>query len=93
MEENKKTLKEWFVDKKAKISQFCSDHPDVVFTVIGGFASLAGGCLKLYASKSDYDDHLYTTVEINGRDEVYKLPAKHMKTSMTVRGTIEEKAE
>lgn len=91
--EEKKTLKEWFTEKKAKISKFCEDHPDVVFTVIGGFASLAGGCLKLYASKSDYDDHLYTTVEIDGSNQIYKLPAKHMKTSMVVRGTIEEKAE
>lgn len=44
--EEKKTLKEWFIEKKAKISKFCEDHPDVVFTVIGGFASLAGGFLR-----------------------------------------------
>lgn len=74
--EEKKDFKTWWIDKKTKVKNFCSNHPDVVLTVIGGLASLAGGALKLYANKTEYEDYLYTTVD----DQVYKLPAKEMKT-------------
>ena len=74
--EEKKTLKEWINEKKTIVKEFCSKHPDVCLTVLGGFASLVGGCIKLYTSKTEYEDYLYTTVD----DEVYKIPAKEMKT-------------
>ena len=69
-EEEKKTLKQRFV-------AWCKEHPDVLLTVGGGIASIIGGCIKLYASKSEYEDNLFTTVD----DQVYKLPAKQMKTA------------
>ena len=74
--EEKRDFKTWWNDKKTKVKIFCSNHPDVVLTVVGGLASLAGGALKLYANKSEYENYLYTTVD----DQVYKLPAKEMKT-------------
>ena len=69
-EEEKKTLKQRFVG-------WCKEHPDVILTVAGGIASIIGGCIKLYASKSEYEDNLFTTVD----DQVYKIPAKQMKTA------------
>ena len=84
--EEKKTLKEWLEEKKTKVKDFCSKHPDVVFTVVGGFASLLGGCIKLYTSKTEYEDYLYTTVD----DNVYKLPAKEMRTAKKIRKEKEE---
>ena len=78
--EEKKTFKQWLEEKKSKAKEFCSNHPDVVWTVIGGFASLLGAGIKLYANKTEYDDYLYTTVD----DEVYKLPAKEMKTAKKI---------
>lgn len=74
--EEKKTFKTWLKERKDKVKKFCSEHPDVILTVVGGLASLAGGALKIYANKSEYEDYLYTTAD----DEVYKLPAKKMKT-------------
>ncbi len=69
-EEEKKTLKQRFV-------AWCKEHPDVLLTVGGGIASIIGGCIKLYASKSEYEDNLFTTVD----DQVYKIPAKQIKTA------------
>ena len=69
---------------KTKIKNFCSNHPDVVLTVVGGFASILGGCLKLYANKSDYDDYLYTSLDDGN---IYKLPAKQMKSANKFRKT------
>lgn len=86
MEEEKKGFKAWLVDKKDKAKKFCSDHPDVVLTVIGGVASIVGGCIKLYANKTEYEDYLYTT---DGDGTVYKLPAKEMKTASSM-ATSEE---
>lgn len=79
--EEKKTFKTWLKDKKDKVIKFCSDHPDAVLTVVGGLASIAGGCIKLYCSKTEYDDSVYTTID----DQVYKIPAKGMKTCNQVR--------
>ena len=79
--EEKKGVKEWLLEKKTKAKEFAKEHPDVIWTLIGGAASILGGCLKIYANKSDYDDYLYTTVD----DQVYKLPAKGMKTSRSFR--------
>ena len=79
--EKKKSFKERLSEKFGKVKNFCSDHPDVVLTVLGGLASLAGGCLKLYANKTEYEDYLYTEVD----DTVYKLPAKEMKTAKKLR--------
>ena len=70
VEEEKKTLKQRFV-------AWCKEHPDVLLTVGGGIASIIGGCIKLYASKSEYEDNLFTTVD----DQFYKIPAKQMKTA------------
>ena len=70
VEEEKKTLKQRFVG-------WCKEHPDVLLTVVGGIASIVGGCIKLYANKSEYEDNLFTTVD----DQVYKIPAKQMKTA------------
>lgn len=84
--EEKKGIKEWLAEKKTSIKDFCKSHPDVVWSLIGGAASILGGALKLYASRSDYDDYLYTTVD----DQVYKLPAKGMKTSKSYRTKKEE---
>lgn len=82
MQEKKKfEFKKWLDEKKTKVKDFCSKHPDVVLTVVGGFASIIGGCLRLYANKSEYEDYLYTTVD----DEVYKLPAKEMRTAKRFR--------
>ena len=75
--EEKKSVKEWFGEKKDSFKKFCNEHPDVVLTVIGGFASIVGGCIKLYASKSEFEQNVY--VDIN--DSVYKLPAKKQKPS------------
>ena len=72
----KKGFKAWFVETKKKVMDFCAKHPDAILTISGGLLSLAGGALKLYANKSDYDDYLYTSVD----NSVYKLPAKQMKT-------------
>lgn len=90
--EEKKTIKQWFVDQKTKVVNFCKEHPDVVWTVIGGFASLAGGCIKLYCSKTEYDDYVYT---VTTDDEIYKLPAKPVKTckDMNSHTTEEEPKE
>lgn len=74
--EEKKTLKGWIIDKKNKVVKFCEDHPDVILTVVGGIASLAGGCIKLYCSKTEYEDHCYSMID----DKVYKIPCKEMKT-------------
>lgn len=76
--EEKKDFKTWLKEKKDKVKKFCSEHPDVVLTVVGGLASLAGGALKIYANKSEYEDYLYT---ISDEDHVYKVPAKRMKTA------------
>lgn len=73
----KMTVKKWFVDKKNKVVKFCEDHPDVILTVIGGLASLAGGCIKLYCSKTEYEDYVYT---VTTDDEIYKIPAKPVKS-------------
>lgn len=75
--EKKKGFKQKLSEKVDKVKNFCSNHPDVVLTVLGGLASLAGGCIKLYTSKTEYEDYLYTEVD----DTVYKLPAKEMKTA------------
>lgn len=79
--EEKKGLKAWLVDKKDRAKQFCADHPDVVLTVVGGLASIVGGCIKLYANKTEYEDYLYTT---DDKGTIYKLPAKQMKTASTM---------
>lgn len=75
--EKKKGFKERLSEKYDKVKNFCSNHPDVCLTVLGGLASLAGGCLKLYANKTEYEDHVFTEVD----DTVYKIPAKKMKTA------------
>lgn len=70
VEEGKKSLKDRFI-------QFCKENPDVIWTLVGGALSIIGGCVKLYANKSEYDNYLLTT----DRDgTIYKLPAKQMKT-------------
>lgn len=74
--DKKKSLKRWIEEKTAKAKDFCGKHPDVLLTLLGGVASVIGGCLKLYMSKTEYEDYIYTTVD----DEVYKIPAKEMKT-------------
>lgn len=79
--EKKKGFKERWSEKVLRFKNFCSSHPDVCLTVLGGLASLAGGCLKLYANKTEYEDYLYTEVD----DTVYKLPAKEMKTAKKLR--------
>lgn len=76
--EKKRTLKEWFEDQKNKVVNFCKDHPDVVLTVVGGLASLGGGIIKLYCSKTEYDDYVYT---VTTDEEVYKIPAKQMRSA------------
>ena len=85
--EEKRSLKEWFVDQKTKVVNFCKDHPDVVFTVVGGFASLVGGCIKLYCSKTEYEDYVYT---VTTDDEIYKIPAKPMKSSKLITSKAED---
>ena len=72
--EKKPTLKDRFLG-------FCKKHPDVILTVLGGIASLAGGILKVYANKTEYEDSLFTTFD----DDVYKVPAKRMKTVKDIR--------
>ena len=79
--EEKKSFKERWIERWDKILDWAGEHPDVLLTVAGGIMSLVGGGLKLYATKSDFNDHLYTTID----DEVYKIPAKHMKTTKSMR--------
>ena len=78
MKEEKKGFKNWFKEKKEKVLDYCEKHPDVVLTLVGGLMSIAGGALKIYANKSEYEDYLYT---ISDEDHVYKVPAKKMKTA------------
>ena len=79
MEETKvDKIKNWFGDKKDKVKKFCSEHPDVVLTVVGGLASVVGGCIKLYASKSEYENYVYTVTD---KGNVYKVPAKRLETA------------
>ena len=78
MQEEKKSLKVWFAERKDKVKKFCAEHPDVVLTVAGGLMSIVGGALKIYANKSEYEDYLYT---ISDHDNVYKVPAKKMNTA------------
>ena len=66
----------WFVKKKTQFVDFCKQHPDIVLTVIGGIASLAGGAMKLAASKNEYQDEVYMT----DGDDVYKLPARQVRS-------------
>lgn len=80
MEENKVEVIETKKTKREAIKEWCKEHPDVVFTVFGGVCSLLGGVLKLIATKSEFDDNLYTTVD----DEVYKIPSKKMRTAKNV---------
>lgn len=75
--EEKKTFKQKLADKWTSVKKFCEDHPDVVLTLVGGIASIAGAGLRVYANKSEYEDYLYTTVD----NKIYKLPAKEMKTA------------
>ena len=88
--EEKRTLKGWFGDQKRKVVQFCKDHPDVILSVIGGIASVTGGCIKLYLSKTEYDDYIYTTTIDN---EIYKLPAKPVKSAKMITKTAEERED
>ena len=72
-----------------KIKWWCKDHPDVILTVAGGIASIVGGCIKLYANKSEYEDHLFTQVD----GQVYKLPAKEMKTCAPLQSEKKDQSE
>lgn len=79
-EKKKKTLKEWWNEKTLPTREWIGKHPDVCLTLIGGICSLLGGALKIYAMKTEYQDNLYTVVD----GEVYKVPAKGMKTANKV---------
>lgn len=76
--EEKKTFGVWFKETKEKVLNFCKEHPDVILTVAGGLMSVAGGALKIYANKTEYEDCIYT---ISDKDNVYKVPAKKMNTA------------
>lgn len=83
-------IKAWFKRTKDKVFGFCEEHPDVVLTVAGGFASLVGGCIKLYCSKTEYDDYIYSITEEN---QIYKIPAKPVKTGKLITASDPEKLE
>lgn len=75
-QKDKNKIKAWLKERKDKAKEFCSTHPDVILTVFGGLASLAGGLLKIYANKTEFEDTAFTTID----GETYKLPCKKMKT-------------
>ena len=75
MEDKKKlTWKERF----EKVKEYCSEHSDTILCVLGGAASIIGGCIKLYAYKNEYDDNLFITDQDGN---IHKLPAKQMKSA------------
>lgn len=85
MEEKKEVIteeqtEEIIVTEKKGFKQWCKEHPDIVLTFFGGVCTLAGGILKLVAMKSEYEDNVYTTID----DDVYKIPARKMKTAKRV---------
>ena len=71
MEQEKKG---WFAGIKDKFKTFCTNHPDVVLTVLGGTFALAGACVNYATTKNEYKDQVYLT----DGDDVYRLPAKAM---------------
>ena len=73
--------KNWFGRTKDKFKTFCKEHPDIILTVLGGAASLVGGAMKLIAVKNEYSDEVYVT----DGDDVYKVPARQMKSKKTVK--------
>ena len=81
MEEAKEEVVEVKMGFKDKFLGFCRKHPDVVLTLVGGVASLAGGIIKIIAAINEYEDNVFTTID----NEVYKIPAKHMKTATYTR--------
>lgn len=83
MEEEKKGFKTWFVEKKEQVKTYFKEHPDTVLTIISIGASILGGAMKIYASKSEYDGNLFT--EVDG--DIYKIPAKQMKTAKYLQKT------
>lgn len=74
MEEEKKS---WFQTKKDQFVAFCKRHPEGCLTVLGGLFTVTAGVLKLYASKTEYEDNVYMVQN----DKVYKLPAKELQSS------------
>lgn len=83
VKKQKKTLKEWWNENK--VVKYVKDHPETALTVLGGALTLVGELVRLAVSKSEYQDNVFTACEDTG--EIYKIPAKHMKT---VRRTTEK---
>ena len=76
MEEQKKTFKEWWNERKAV--KYFKEHPDAGLYLLGGAFSLIGGACKIWAVKHEYDDKLF----VGSTDgEVYSIPAKKMDTA------------
>ena len=73
----KKSIKIWWEERKAKAKDFCKRHPDAVLCTIGGIASLLGGILKIWSNKTEYEDNVYVTLDDG---DIYKVPSKKMKT-------------
>lgn len=76
MEEEKKTLKErWNEWKPVK---YFKEHPDIGLYLLGGMCTLAGGIMKVWAVKHEYEDQLFVG---STEGEVYSIPAKKMDTA------------
>ena len=73
MEEEKKG---WFATKKEQFVSFCRRHPEGCLTVLGGLFTLAGGAVKLYTSRTEYDDEVYMIQD----DKLYRVPAKELQS-------------
>ena len=73
MEEEKKG---WFATKKEQFINFCRRHPEGCLTVLGGLCTLAGGAIKLYTSRTEYEDEVYMVQD----DKVYRVPAKQLQS-------------
>ena len=70
-----KSLTKWWNERK--IVQWFKAHPDAGLTLLGGVLSIAGAAVKIVASNKEYEDSVYFCTT---DDEIYKLPAKQMKT-------------
>ena len=71
----KKSFKDWWNERKSV--QWLKAHPDVSLTLLGGVLSIVGGCIKIAANKSEYEDNIFMTATDG---DVYKVPVKKMKT-------------
>ena len=74
--QQKKTFKEWWNERK--FVKFCKEHPDGILGIIGGLITVLASVIKIYLSKSEYEDYIFVTDNIG---DVHKVPSKIMRTA------------